>query len=589
MFAIRYCGYLRTAASLSRSYRAEHATVFRTYCSRIRPNLEFSPQAFDLVVIGSGPAGQKCAIDAAKRGKQVAVVDFQKWWGGVCVHTGTVPSKTFREAVLHLTGYRNRGFYGRFQLGKTVTVKDIMHRVARVEKTESQTIRNQLVRNGVTLLDGHARFIDHNHVVVMNRAVGREDLVPGEVLRGEKFLISCGTRPAHMAGVEYDGKYIFDSDDILHMQTDWTVPKNLIVLGGGVIGMEYASMMNAIPGSKVTVVHPAERLLGFVDQEIIESLCHKMREDGARFILGEAPVSIKKVKSTHGETKVEVQLSSGKVIYSDACMYALGRQGNTDQLNLDTIGLTPDKRGLLKVDENFMTSVENVYAAGDCIGFPALASTSMEQGRLVSCHMWDGCDVPQGEPFPYGIYTIPEVSMVGKTEEDLTREGVSYEVGVARYDGITRGHMLGGTYGLLKLLFCPTTFKLFGVHAIGEGATEIVHIGQVAMAAGLSLSYFRNSVFNYPTLAEAYRVAAINGIQKVAVPLNRGRTSMLRAAMAADQQRAPVAPTVTLSTTDDASSADDDVACSNNDVADVVEEEEEVGVERSASGSENRD
>ncbi|TYZ57008.1 hypothetical protein PybrP1_003787 [[Pythium] brassicae (nom. inval.)] len=496
---------------------------------------------FDLVVIGSGPAGQKCAIDHAKHGKSVAVIDKRDMLGGVCIHTGTVPSKTFREATLHLTAYRHRSFYdGHSSPGKRFGIEDILQRVKKVEHAETDITRHQLLRNGVELINGTARFLpspDKNMVAVLSNDsyMTATDAkrhssasICKRVLTADKFLIAVGTRPARRPDIPFDGETIFDSDQLLWGGVK-TVPKRLIVVGAGVIGMEYASMMNIIPGMEVTIIDGRKEILDMADREVSEALCYSMRQSGARFFVEE---TIKRVeKAENGE--VIVHLNSGKSLVGDGLLYTLGRQGNTEGLDLSAVGLEADKRGLIQVDDDFQTVVPHIYAAGDCIGFPALASTSMEQGRLASVHMRTSKPTnkkgeaestdPQfmrtrmrsGEVFPFGIYTIPEISMVGKNEQQLTSQNIPYEVGVARYEELAKGQMLGGVPGFLKIIFCPKTLHLLGVHAIGEGATEIIHIGQVVMSTGGTIEYFRNAVFNYPTLAEAYRVAALNGLRKV--------------------------------------------------------------------------
>ncbi|GLD96277.1 hypothetical protein PINS_up004960 [Pythium insidiosum] len=494
---------------------------------------------FDLIVIGSGPAGQKCAIDHAKSGKRVAIVDKRDMHGGVCVHTGTVPSKTFREAVLHLTAHRHRSFYdGVSKPKKRFGIEDVLHRVRKVESAETDITRHQLLRNGVELINGTARFLpdpskkmvavlsnDSYETATDAKRHSSADICK-RVLTADKFLIAVGTRPARRDDIPFDGQTVFDSDQIL-----WggvrSVPKRLIVVGAGVIGMEYASMMSIIPGTEVTVIDGRKEILDMADKEVIEALCYSMRQTGTRFHLEESVKSVE--KAANGE--VVVKLNSGKTLVADGLLYTVGRQGNTDGLNLAAVGLEADKRGLLQVDDNFRTAVPHIYAAGDCIGYPALASTSMEQGRLASVHMRSAKPVNKkksdeaasqyrtrmrsGEVFPFGIYTIPEISMVGKSEQQLTRENVPYEVGVARYEELAKGQMLGGVPGFLKIIFCPKTLQVLGVHAIGEGATEIIHIGQVVISTGGTIEYFRNAVFNYPTLAEAYRVAALHGISKV--------------------------------------------------------------------------
>jgi NAD(P) transhydrogenase len=460
-----------------------------------------STQTFDLVVIGSGPAGQKGAIAAAKLGKSVAVVDLGSMLGGVTLHGGTLPSKTLREAILYLTGLRQRAFYGReYRLKEGITVADLRSRVQAVVEREVAVVADQLQRNGVTLIRGSARFRDAHTLAV---AGGEDELL----VRAQHVLIACGTRPARSAEIPCDGQRIFVADQLGQVET---LPKRLIVVGAGVIGLEYASMMAAL-GIEVTLVEQRPTILDFVDQEIIEALCYHLRRLGMVFRLGETVRSV----GLNGQGVVAAQLESGKKILADALLYTVGRQANSDTLGLEAAGLTTDARGRIQVDECYRTAVPHIYAAGDVIGFPALASTSMEQGRIASCKMFDGPFRPSSAPLPYGIYTIPEISMVGQTERELTASKTPYEVGLSKYEELAKGQMVGDQSGLLKLLFDPESRKVLGVHVIGEGATEIVHIGQSVMAFGGTLEYFRDTVFNYPTFAEAYKVAALDGLNKL--------------------------------------------------------------------------
>ncbi|CAI5735216.1 unnamed protein product [Hyaloperonospora brassicae] len=542
----------RLAPSLATSRPARAAASSRSDSAGLVANKQLltetlrelrASEHFDLIVIGSGPAGQKCAIDSAKHGKSVAIVDKRDMLGGVCVHTGTVPSKTFREAALHLTGYRHRAFYnGQAGPSKRFGVEDILQRVTKVEKAETDITRHQLMRNGVQLITGTARFMPGNsHMIAVLSNESYETATDTKrhssanickrVLTADNFLVCVGTRPARRPDIPFDGETIFDSDQLLWGKVK-AVPRRLIVVGAGVVGMEYASMMTIIPGTDVTVIDGRKEILNMADKEVSEALCYSMAQTGTRFLVDEIIKSVE--KSAKGE--VLVHLESGKTVVGDGLLYTVGRQGNVEGLHLEAVGLTPDKRGRIIVDNNFQTAVPHIYAAGDIIGFPGLASTSMEQGRLASVHMrtsksfytkeisddkkMDDPDrvrtrMRSGEVFPFGIYTVPEISMVGKNEQQLTREQVPYEVGVARYEELAKGQMLGGVPGFLKIIFCPKTLKLLGVHAIGEGATEIIHIGQVVMSTEGTLEYFRNAVFNYPTLAEAYRVAALDGLRKV--------------------------------------------------------------------------
>jgi NAD(P) transhydrogenase len=456
---------------------------------------------FDLVVIGSGPAGQKGAIAAAKLGKRVAIVDRREMLGGMSLHIGTIPSKTLREAVLYLTGYRQRAFYGRdYKLKEEISTADLMERVNTVVNRETVVVREQLKRNGVVMFDGTARFTGPHTLEVE----GRQGV---QLLEADHILIACGSRAARPSVIPF-GDWVIDADQI--GQGGGQIPRDLIVVGGGVIGLEYASMSTAL-GVKVTVIDQHPTMLDFVDREIVEALSYHLRRQEAVFRLGEKVTEIK----VGEREQVQVELESGKRLRADALLYAAGRQANTDLLNLAAAGLAADERGRLKVNEQFQSAVEHIYAAGDCIGFPALAATSMEQGRQAVQHMFGRPVASSPALFPYGIYTIPEISMVGRTEQELTRDGIPYETGVARYEEIAKGQIVGDETGMLKLLFHPDTLKLLGVHAIGENATEIIHIGQTLLALGGTIEFFRDSVFNYPTFAEAYKVAALNGLNKL--------------------------------------------------------------------------
>ncbi|MGA3213144.1 MAG: Si-specific NAD(P)(+) transhydrogenase [Terriglobales bacterium] len=457
---------------------------------------------YDLVVIGSGPAGQKGAICAAKLRKKVAIIERARNVGGVCVNTGTIPSKTFREAVLYLSGLRQRSFYGRsYAVKDHISMSDLVFRSQAVMAREIEVIKAQLRRNDVTTLEGDARFVDPHTVEILT-----DD--GSHIVHGSNILIACGTRPAHNPEFSIDGQRIFDSDQLNCLEE---VPHELIVVGAGIIGLEYASMFAAL-GVKVTLLDTRPSLLDFVDREIVDSLRFQLRELGTVFRLGEKVLS---VSYDADRNRVVASLDSGKTVHGQALLYTVGRQANSDQLNIQAAGLVPGERGKITVNQYFQTAVPHIYAAGDVIGFPALASTSMEQGRLASCQMFGTPATMSPNLIPYGIYTIPEISMVGQTEEQLTQEKIPYEVGVARYAELAKGQMLGDEQGLLKMLFHTQTLKLLGVHIIGDRATEIVHIGQAVLALGGTLEYFRDSVFNYPTLAEAYKVAALDGLNKL--------------------------------------------------------------------------
>ncbi len=459
-------------------------------------------QEFDLVVIGSGPAGQKGAVCAAKMRKRVAIVDRGRMVGGVCVHTGTIPSKTLREAILQLTGFTERTYYGRDSgIKERVTVQELGFRVQAIVQRDTGVIRAQLQRNDITMFDGTARFLDP-HTLEVESENGRTSV------RGNNILIACGTRPARSPEIPIDGTRIIDTDQIPGLAR---LPREAIVVGAGVVGLEYSSFLAAL-GAKVTLIDQRPTILDFVDHEIIEALMYHLRRLGTIFRLGE---KVTAVGIDQQRDRVFAELESGKRVHGDGLLYSVGRQANGDLLNLEAAGLKMDSRGRLQVNQSYQTQVPHIYAAGDIIGFPALASTSMEQGRLASCHMFGAAACQMADHFPYGIYTIPEISMVGQTEEKLTAAKVPYEVGIAKYAELAKSMMIGDENGILKLLFDRNTRKLLGVHAMGERATEIIHIGQAVISFGGTIEYFRDTVFNYPTLAEAYKVAALDGLNKL--------------------------------------------------------------------------
>lgn len=458
-------------------------------------------RSFDLLVIGSGPAGQKGAIAGAKHGRSVAIVDRRNLLGGVSLHSGTIPSKTLREAILYLTGFRQRAFYGReYTLKDKITVADLKARVRKVIDGEMSVLSSQFHRNHVEILHGAARFVDP-HTLRIESEEGLTDV------RAEHILIACGTRPARSPDIEFDGRTVLVADQLGQIEE---LPHELIVVGGGVVGLEYASMF-AMLGIEVTVIDQRPAILDFADAEIIEALLVHMREYGTTFRLGEKVTHV--TRDARG--RVSAHTESGKNIHGDALLYTVGRQVNTDSLALENAGLQADERGRLAVNSGYQTSVPHIYAAGDVIGFPALASSSMEQGRIAVNCMFDAARCQLLGLLPYGIYTIPEISMVGKSEKELTAAKIPFESGIARYAEIAKGQMVGDSSGMLKLLFDPETLKILGVHVIGENATEIVHIGQAVIALGGTMEYFRDSVFNYPTFAEAYKVAALNGLNRL--------------------------------------------------------------------------
>ena len=456
---------------------------------------------YELIVLGSGPAGHHAAIQAAKLGRRVAIVERLACVGGVCINTGTIPSKTLREAVLYLSGFQQRGLYGHsYRVKQTITIQDLMFRCHHVIQKENDVYRSQFARNGVDLLEGHASFVDPHTIKIESEG-------PAALIRAERFVIATGTVPAVSADVPVDGTAIIDADGIFDLPN---IPGTMLVVGAGVIGMEYACMFSTL-GAMVTVVDGRKRLLEFVDGEIIEALMYHMRENRVTFRCGE---SVERVERDPGGG-VTAHLKSRKTLHADVLLYAVGRHGNTATLNLAAAGLEADDRGRLKVDGNFRTAVPHIFAAGDVVGFPSLASVSMEQGRVASANSFGIPTVTMPALFPYGLYTIPEISFVGRTEEELTTAGVPYEVGMAHYREIARGQIIGDTTGRLKLIFHSETGALLGVHVVGEGATELIHIGQAVMALGGTVRYFVDHVFNYPTLAECYKVAALAGLNKV--------------------------------------------------------------------------
>jgi NAD(P) transhydrogenase len=458
-------------------------------------------QPYELIVIGSGPGGQRAAIQAVKAGKRVALVEKQQAVGGVCINTGTIPSKTMREAVLHLSGFYEQSFYGANYHGKDqITMADLSFRVQRVIENEVSVIQDQLKRNGVDLIHGLGKFMDPHHVRVENNNGFSE-------LEGDFVVLATGTKPAVNSKVPINGRNIINSDQILTMPT---LPRTLIVVGGGVIGVEYACMFATL-GVRVIIVEKRPRLLEFADTEMVEALSYHMRDRRATMRLSEEVESVEELP----DGKVAANLVSKKRIIADALLYAVGRAGNVDALNLPAAGLQADDRGRIKVDANYRTSQPHIFAVGDVIGFPSLASVSMEQGRIAAGRAFNLDVHTDPEGYPYGIYTIPQISFIGKTEEQLTDADVPYEVGVAYYREIARGQISGHTDGRLKLLFHRETLELLGVHIFGEDAAELLHIGQAVFMLKGKVTYFKNTVFNYPTLAECYKTAAFNGLNRL--------------------------------------------------------------------------
>ena len=456
---------------------------------------------YDMIVIGSGPSGQRAAIQAAKLGKVVAICERRELVGGVCVNTGTIPSKTFREGALYLSGFIQRDIYGQsYVVKENITMGDLVSRCNMVINREVGIIRHQMQRNQVSVIDGRARFLsDHELEIASEHSRIR--------ISADNIVIAVGTESAHPTEVHIDGRMVVTADEVLDMPA---VPRTMTVVGGGVVGMEYASIFAAL-GVEVTIVDGRKKLLEFLDGEIVDSLIYRMRDMECVFRLGEQVVHVE--SSTPG--RVVATLDSGKRVISEALLYSVGRVGATGDLGLEAAGLEADDRGRISVDDCYRTSQPHIYAVGDVIGFPSLASTSMEQGRIAACNAFGVSYTSEKNLFPYGIYSVPEIAMVGQTEETLTENRVPYEIGVARYREIARSSIMGATQGLLKILFHRENRKILGVHIIGHNAAELIHIGQSVLAFGGGLDYFVNTVFNYPTLAEAYKVAALDGYNKV--------------------------------------------------------------------------
>src|ERR1700688_4693178 len=457
---------------------------------------------YDLLIIGSGPAGQRAAIYANKLGKRAAVVERMRTIGGVSVNTGTIPSKTMREAVMHLSGYNYKSIYGmNYRVKERITMADLAFRVQHVIKTEIDVTEAQLSRNNIEMLVGVASFEDATHVKVTNSR-------GSTVYEAKNILIGTGTKPACSPKVPINGRSIINSDLVLDLVN---LPKTMIIVGGGVIGVEYTCMFAAL-GVRVTLIEKRPKLLEFADQEIVEALSYHLRDSRVTMRLHEEVESVEELP----DCSVVANLESKKRISGGALLYAVGRSGNVDELNLAAVGIEPDSRGRIPVDKDFRTKVPGIFAVGDVIGFPSLASVSMEQGRIASARAF-GDDTILSNPsfYPYGIYTIPEISFIGKTEEQLTEEDVPYEVGMAYYREVARGQIRGDTTGRLKLIFHRDTRKVLGVHIIGESASELVHIGQAVMTLGGSVDCFIETVFNYPTLAECYKIAAFNGVGRL--------------------------------------------------------------------------
>lgn len=460
---------------------------------------------YDLVVIGSGPAGRAAAIQAAKLQFKVLVVERDDRMGGVSVHTGTIPSKTLRETIMNLSGYRERSFYGRgYRARDGIQASDLKDRLHKTLDHEVDILEHQFSRNHVENMMGEAKFIGMNEVQVTSNT--------GEVCKvtANKFLIATGTHTYRPDYVPFNKTTIVDGDDFLSMDD---IPRSLIVVGAGVIGVEYATMCSALD-VRVTLVEPRDTFLDFLDKTLIAEFTQQIRSNGVDLRLGSA---VEKVEDKG--SFVEISMANGRHVRADMLLFAAGRMGSTGSLNLDAVGLKTDKRGRLEVNrKSYQTSVPHIYAAGDVIGHPSLASTSLQQGRVAACHALDTPTLPESPWFPYGVYSVPEMSTVGMSEEEATDLNIPYEVGLARFSETSRGHIMGVERGMLKMLVSLKTRRLLGVQIVGEGATELIHIAQAVLNLKGTVDYFVENTFNYPTLAEAYKVAGLDAFNRMPIP-----------------------------------------------------------------------
>lgn len=454
--------------------------------------------SYDLIVVGSGPAGRRAAVQAAKLNKTVLVIEKGRRVGGVSVHTGTIPSKTLRETALNLTGWRERGFYGRsYRVKQEITAEDLRRRMLITLDHEVEVLEHQFSRNRVSHMRGEARFIDAHTLEV--------EKTDGDIVRvlGTSILLAVGTRPYRPEHIPFDGDAVIDSDEILEIKH---VPRSLAVIGAGVIGIEYATIFSTLD-TAVTVIETRDTMLDFIDKEIVEDFAYQLRDRNMKLVFGQGIESVTRDESG----RCRITLKNGRTIASEMVLFAAGRVGATDSLNLEAAGLEADNRGRIKVNpDTFQTDVSNIYAAGDVVGFPSLASTSMEQGRIAARH---AVGAPASDPpnyFPYGIYAVPEISTCGLTEEEVQQRGIPYECGIAHFRETSRGHIMGLESGMLKMIFSLKTRRLLGVHIVGEGATELIHIGQAVLNLKGTVEYFVDNTFNYPTLAEAYKISGLD-------------------------------------------------------------------------------
>ena len=460
---------------------------------------------YDLIIIGSGPAGRTAAIQAGKLKRKVLVIDRKDRLGGVSIHTGTIPSKTLRETVLNLSGWRERSFYGRsYRVKDEIGASDLRDRLNKTLDYEVDVLEHQFNRNHVETLHGVARFLSKTKIEVT--------MDTGEIAQvtSKKFLIATGTKTYRPDNVPFNGTNILDSDEFLEMSQ---IPRSLIVVGAGVIGVEYATMFSALD-VKVTLIEPRETFLDFIDRTLIQEFTHQIRENGVDLRLGSAITNIED-KGDH----VQLELENGRQVQAEMLLFAAGRIGATEKLGMESVGLELDHRGRFSVDrKTYQTDVPNIYAAGDVIGHPSLASTSLQQGRVAACHALNTPSLPESPWFPYGIYSVPEISTCGMSEEDIEKRRIPYEVGVARFRETSRGNIMGLEHGMLKMLFSLKTRRVLGVQIVGEGATELIHIAQAVLNLKGTVDYFVQNTFNYPTLAEAYKIAGLDAFNRMPIP-----------------------------------------------------------------------
>jgi len=461
-----------------------------------------SAKEYDLIVIGSGPAGEKAAIEASRMNKSSAIIEKNSVQGGVCIHTGTIPSKTLRETVLYISGLRKRSVYGLMGgIRPSVTVKELMYRKGQVIQQELDVIQQNMARHRIEVIHGTGTISSNNIVYVEN------DKGEVQVIKGNTIIISTGSHSYHPEGIDFDGHYIYDAETIINIDI---LPKSLTIFGGGVIGCEYACIFAHI-GVNVTIIDKRDKLLTFLDDEIAEALVYLMRKYRINLIMDD---DFEEIKIENDQ--VITNTKAGKTVISDRALVTAGRWGNTVNLGLEKVGIETDNRGLVKVNDVYQTAVPNIFAVGDVIGFPSLASVSMDQGRIAAINAFKKKDTSCiNTLLPFGIYTIPEISMIGETEQTLSAAGQDYEVGIARYYELARGQIINDHDGMLKIIFNPKSKQLLGVHIVGERATELIHIGQAVMTLGGTIEYFMNTVLNYPTLSEAYKVAAMDGLARL--------------------------------------------------------------------------